>query len=96
MNSYEKIYTLLTEKRKYPKPRYQRKADKAEDEALAKAQRQTKTPHGGASSSNPKSKRYAPGTHTMHSDKDAIMRRLAAVFAKTHSRKATPGGVTTT
>jgi len=96
MNSYEKIYNILTEKRKYPRPRYKRKAGHKEDKRLALAQKQTTTPHGGASSDDPKSKRYSPSTHTMNVDPEAIMKRVAAVFARRHSRQATPGRMTVT
>ena len=64
MNSYEKVYNILTEGKK-------KQADIKSDKELTKA--------GASSSSEPRSKRYSPSLHTMHNAPEGKKRRKAKV-----------------
>ena len=95
MNTYERIYNILTEGKK-------KQADIKSDKELTKA--------GASSSSDSRSKRYSPSLHTMHNAPAGQARRkakakasrvkrgrkLAWAWAQAHSAKAIPGGVTST
>jgi hypothetical protein len=71
MNSYKRIYNILTEGK-------EKQADIKSDKELTRA--------GASSSSDPKSKRYSPSLRTVHNSPENIIRRKHGVVTRRSDR----------
>ena len=71
MNSYKRIYNILTEGK-------EKQADIKSDKELTRA--------GASSSSDPKSKRYSPSLRTVHNSPENIIRRKHGVVIRRSDR----------